>query len=113
MYFTLKVLITALIVACVSELSRRYSLLAAALASLPLTSILAFIWTYRETKDLQKVADLSSSIFWMVIPSLLFFIMFPLFVKAGLKFVPALSLSCLVMMVGYGAFLAIRKFFVS
>ncbi len=113
MYFALKVLITALIVAGVSELSRRYSLMAAALASLPLTSILAFIWTYRETKDLQKVVDLSSSIFWMVIPSLLFFVMFPLFVKAGLKVVPALSLSCLVMMTGYGAFLAIRKFFIS
>ncbi len=113
MYFILKVLITAMIVAGVSELARRYSLMAAALASLPLTSILAFIWTYRETRDLQKVAELSSSIFWMVIPSLLFFLMFPLFVKAGLKFIPALSLSCLIMMAGYGVFMAARKFFVT
>jgi hypothetical protein len=34
MYFLIKTLITALIVAAVSELARRYSLLAAALASL-------------------------------------------------------------------------------
>ena len=78
MYFTLKVLITALIVAGVSELSRRHTLMAAALASLPLTSILAFIWTYYETRDLKAVVELSGSIFWLVIPSLLFFVMFPL-----------------------------------
>lgn len=112
MYFLLKTLITALVVAAVSELARRYSLLAAALASLPLTSILAFIWIYYDTKDVQKVAELSWSVMWLVIPSLLFFIMFPLFVKAGFKFAPALILSCVVMSAGYGLFIYLKKYFV-
>ena len=111
MYFVLKTLITALIVAGVSELARRYSLLAAVLASLPLTSILAFIWVYYDTKDVQKVAELSHSILWLVIPSLLFFIMFPLFVKMGFKFAPALLLSCVIMSLGYLVFMYAKKFF--
>jgi hypothetical protein len=105
MYFLLKTLITALVVAAVSELARRYSLFAAAIASLPLTSILAFIWVYWESKDAAKVAELSYAILWLVLPSLLFFIMFPLLIKSGFKFAPALALSCLVMSVGYGVFM--------
>lgn len=54
MYFLIKTLITALIVAAVSELARRYTVWAALLASLPLTSILAFIWVYWDTKDRVK-----------------------------------------------------------
>lgn len=109
MYFMLKTLITTLVVVGISELARRYSLLAAALASLPLTSILAFIWIYYDTKDVQKVAELSYSILWLVIPSLLFFIMFPLLVKFGFKFAPALLLSCVIMSAGYGLFIYLKK----
>ena len=111
MYFVLKTLITAVVVAGISELARRYSLLAAALASLPLTSILAFIWVYYDTKDVQKVTELSYSILWLVIPSLLFFIMFPLLVKVGFRFTPALLLSCVIMSAGYGVFIYLKKFF--
>ena len=50
-YFALKTIVTALIVALVSELSRRYSLAAAALASLPLVSVLAFVWIYLGTQN--------------------------------------------------------------
>ena len=57
-YFLIKTFITALIIASISELSRRYTLWAALLASLPLTSILAFIWIYWETQDNTKIIEL-------------------------------------------------------
>ncbi len=60
MYFFLKTLITALIVAGVSELAKQYSLFAAAIASLPLTSILAFIWLYEDTKDI-RIQEIASA----------------------------------------------------
>lgn len=110
-YFLLKTLITALIVAGVSELARRYNLLAAALASLPLTSILAFIWLYADTKDAQKVAELSYSIFWLVIPSLLFFLLVPFLIKQGMNFYLAIALSCVAMSIGYAAFILLKKSF--
>ena len=109
MYFLLKVAITALIVAAVSELARRYSLLAAALVSLPLTSILAFVWTYQDTKDVQKIIELSYGILWLIVPSCFFFVLLPVLLKSGVKFYPALALSCVAMSAGYGLFIWIKK----
>lgn len=109
MYIALKILITALVVAGVSELAKRFSFMAAALASLPLTSILAFVWTYEETKDTGKIIELSHSILWLIIPSALFFVLLPVFLKTGIKFYPSLAISCGLMLVGYGLFYLTKK----
>lgn len=108
MYFAVKVFLSALIVAGVSELARRYSVWAALLASLPLTSILAFCWIYYEKRDTAQIMALSYSIFWLVLPSLLLFILFPLLLNAGMKFVPALLFSCTVMSGGYALFMWLK-----
>jgi hypothetical protein len=109
MRILIKVIVTALLVTGISELGRRYSALAAILASLPLTSILAMIWLYWDTRDAQKVSDLSYGIFWAVLPSLLFFIALPLLLKAGLKFPLALLLSCVLMAGFYFGYLFILR----
>lgn len=96
-YFFIKTLITALVVTTISELSRRYSVAAAALASLPLVSILAFIWIYWESKDTVKLITMSQDIFWLVLPSLAFFLIFPLLLKHGLAFGWALLAACVSM----------------
>lgn len=93
MYFLLKTLLTALIVAGVSELSRRFSFISAMLMALPLTSILAFCWIYYETRDAEKIIEMSYSVFWLVIPSLLFFLLLPLLLKLDIKFIPAMLIS--------------------
>ena len=111
MYFLIKTIITALIVAGVSELARRYSLFAAAIASLPLTSILAFVWLYHDTGDAQKVAVLSHDILWLIAPSLIFFIALPLLLNAGIKFYPALLASCVIMSVAYGITILVKARF--
>ncbi len=92
-YFLVKTLITAILVAGISELARRYTLWAAFLASLPLTSILAFIWVYLEQKDPQKIIELSYSVFWLVIPSLVFFLVLPLLLKHGFAFTWAMIIA--------------------
>ena len=109
MYFLLKTVITALIVAAVSELARRYSLFAAAIASLPLTSILAMMWLYHDTQDAAKVSALSHDILWLVAPSLIFFLALPLLLQAGLKFYPALAASCVIMSAGYGVVMFLKS----
>lgn len=101
LYFAVKVLVTALAVAAISELSRRYELLAAALASLPLVSIMAFVWIYFEGGDTQKLIGLSRNIFWLVLPSLVFFLAFPALLKQGMGFWLALPVSCLIMLGAY------------
>jgi len=86
LYTALKVLLTAVLVVAISEAAKRSTLLGGILASLPLTSLLAFIWLYGETGDTGKIADLSVSIFWYVLPSLVLFIALPLLLARGVDF---------------------------
>jgi hypothetical protein len=91
MHFVLKIVVSALIVAGASELAKRSVAFGALLASLPLTSLLALVWLYRDTNDAARVADLSTSIFWLVIPSLLLFLVLPLLIRRGMNFYAALG----------------------
>lgn len=108
-YLLIKTLISAVIIVAISELSRRSSLLGALLASLPLTSLLAFIWLYRDTHDTAKIAALSTSIFWLVLPSLVLFLVLPVLLRRGFHFPSALALSTLAMLAAYGAMTAILR----
>ena len=101
MQFAIKIFVSAFVIAGVSELAKRFTLVSAILASLPLTSILAMIWLYRDTQDIQRVSSLSRGIFWAVLPSLIFFLVFPFFLKSGLKFWFALVLSSGIMFIAY------------
>lgn len=92
-YIIAKFLITTGLIILISEVSKRSTALAALLASLPLTSILAMLWLYIDTKDVQKVATLAHSIFWLVMPSLIFFIAFPLLLKKGVEFYLSLGIA--------------------
>lgn len=86
LYYAIKVLISALTIVTISEIAKRNSLIGALIASLPLTSILAIIWMKVEKVEINKIIDLSKSIFWLVIPSLSFFILFPIYLKKGISF---------------------------
>lgn len=89
-YTALKVAITAVVVVAIAEISKRSTLIGGILASLPLTSLLAFIWIYGETGDVSRIAALSRSIFWYVLPSLVLFVVFPILISRGFGFWPAL-----------------------
>lgn len=111
MPFLVKVVLSALIIAAVSELGKRFTLLGAILASLPLTSILALVWLYLDTRETKPVIDLSVGIFWAVLPSLLFFMVLPLLLRKGVAFTPALMAACIVMAAAYGVYtLLLRQF---
>ncbi len=110
-YQLLKVLLSATVVLAVSELSKRSSFWGGLLASLPLTSLLAFVWLHQDTGDVQKTADLSWSIFWLVLPSLVLFVLLPVLLKRGVSFYPALGLSVLAMLAAYGAMLLVLRQF--
>ncbi len=105
----IKVALTSVVIVGVAEAAKRSSLLAAALASLPLTSLLALIWLYQETSDAKAASDLSTSIFWMILPSLLFFVTFPLLIKLGFKFYPALVTASFLMIVAYWGYVQLLK----
>jgi hypothetical protein len=93
LYYALKVLASALLIVAISKITKRSSGLAALLAALPLTSLLAFIWLHIEGSPGNDVADLSIQIFWLLIPSLLLFLLLPLMLRQGWNFWLSLALS--------------------
>jgi len=101
-YTILKFAISAALIVAVSEISKRSSFVGGLFASLPLVSLIAMIWLYRDTGDTQKIAALSTSIFWLVLPSLVLFIALPLLLKRGVAFWPSLGVSVAAMLACYG-----------
>ncbi len=107
--FIIKVVVTALVVAGISEIGKRSSVMAALLASLPLTSLLAFMWLYLDTKENEPVAQLSMDIFWMVIPSLAFFPVFSYCLRQNWSFVVSMLVSAGVTVGAYFLFFFLMK----
>ncbi len=103
--FALKVVLSAVVIVVVAELAKRSTLWAAGLASLPLTSILAFVWLHLDGEPPARVASLAGSIGWLVVPSLLLFIVLPWLLRAGWGFWPALLAACLATVAGYAILL--------
>lgn len=95
MQYVIKMILSAAIIVVASEFSRKSGLIGGLIASLPLVSILALIWLYLETKDVEKVMSFSMGIFWMVLPSLSLFLILPLLLKREIPFYMALTVSCL------------------
>lgn len=100
-YLVLKFVLSAAVIVAVGEVAKRSSLFGALIASLPLTSLLAIIWLYLDTGCVERVNALTSSILWLVLPSLLFFLVLPWLLRNGLNFWWALFVSCLFTAAGY------------
>ncbi len=92
-YYLIKLTISALIIVAVSEIAKRNSGFAALVASLPLTSLLAITWLHIEGSGVTQIANLSQQIFWLVLPSLVLFLLLPILLRYGVTFWLSLSLA--------------------
>ncbi len=91
LYFIAKAALTGLLAAAIAEIARRYPGWGGLVASLPLTSLMAMIWLWRDTGNAPQVAALSASIFWFILPSLPLFLVIPMLIKAGAGFWPTMG----------------------
>jgi len=108
--FIVKTFVSAIIIAIISTVSKKYPGIGGLITSIPLTSLLAMIWLYQETQDAQKVINLSNSIFWMILPTLVFFIVLPIFLR-NFSFYPALIYSTITLFFTYLIYLQVLKYF--
>ena len=104
-----KVLLTAILIVSISEVGKRSSFFGAILASIPLTSLLALTWLYLDTKDVNQAAELSMSIFYAVIPSLVFFPTLTWQLRYGLSFPVAMLIAIAVTALAYYLFFTFVK----
>ena len=101
LYYIIKIVLSALIIVAVSEVAKYNAGLGALIKSLPLISILAMIWLYVDTQDTAKIAELSVSTFWLVLPTLPMFLVLPALLKSGMGFYPSLAISIAIMLACY------------
>jgi hypothetical protein len=91
LYLLIKAAISGVIVAAVSEIARRSPGWGGLVASLPLTSLLAMIWLWRDSHDSERIAELSVSAIWFFIPSVPLFIALPWLLRSGVGFWAAMA----------------------
>lgn len=110
-YYLVKVAVTTILIVVISEVAKRSSLVGAILASVPLVSVLAMLWLYVDTKDVDKVSALSSSVFWLVLPSLVLFLVLPQMLKHGLNFYLSLGVSIIITVICYFVMVSVLSYF--
>lgn len=84
-----KALVSGAIIAAVSELAKRNNAVASIVHSLPLTSLIAFVWLYAGTKDSELIGRHAYGTFWFVLPTLPMFLLMPWLIKTLGGFWPA------------------------
>src|SRR6059058_3472541 len=92
-YLFIKAALSGAIVAAVSEIARRYPGWGGLVASLPLTSLLAMLWLWRDTGNSGNVAALAGSTFWFILPSLPLFVALPWLLRSGIGFWASMALA--------------------
>ncbi len=85
LYAVIKALLSGIVIAAASEVAKRSPAIGAIILSLPLISILAFIWLWRDTSDTGAIAALSQSTFWFVLPTLPMFLVLPALLAASIN----------------------------
>ncbi|MDF1823316.1 MAG: DUF3147 family protein [Verrucomicrobiales bacterium] len=118
MLTVIKLIISAALIYFVNEIviTRSRPLLGSMIASLPLVSIITFIWIWTGLKEspseqVEKLAAHSTGVFWFVLPSLPMFLIFPVLLKKGMSFWPSILICCLITMALYAAMTVLLKRF--
>lgn len=92
-YFVFKVAVSALLIAFISEAGKRNATVAGLLAALPVISLLSFVWMHAEAVSETQIANVAGNIFWLVLPSLVLFLLFPFLLRAGWGFWASLAVA--------------------
>jgi hypothetical protein len=101
LYLVLKAALSGVIIAAASEAARRAPTIGALILSLPLISVLGFVWLWRDTGDTARIAATAQATFWYVLPTLPMFLVIPALLRAGIGFWPALLAGCALTVVLY------------
>ena len=101
LHLAIKALVSGMLIAAASEVARRNPGWGGLIASLPLTSLLALVWLWRDTHDPARAADFIAGTAYYVIAALPAFAVIALLLRKGAGFAPALAAGALAAMAGY------------
>ncbi len=86
----IKALVSGILIAAASEIARRSPGWGALIGSLPLTTLLALIWLWRDTQDPSRAADFVAGTAYYVAAALPAFLLMALLFRRGMGLMPTL-----------------------
>lgn len=101
-FFVIKIIISAFMIAIISEIAKRFTLLGGLIAAMPITTLLSMIWIYLDKKDVSLISTFLISVVYGTILSFTFFICAIFLLKKGMNFYLTLFISLTVL--GTGAY---------
>ncbi len=90
-YLLVKALLSGGVIVAASELAKRNNTAASIIHSLPLISLMTFIWLYSESKNATLIGQHAYGTFWFVLPTLPMFLLMPWLINRLGGFWPALG----------------------
>ena len=106
-----KGLFSGAVIVAASEIAKKSTIFGALVISLPLASIMSMTWLYNDTKDTSQVADYAESILWLVIPSMVLFLVLPQLLRRNWEFESAMAVGILMTILAYFAGIGLAKYF--
>ena len=103
-----KGLFSGAVIVAASEIAKRSVTFGALVVSLPLASIMAMTILYQDTRDAAQVADFAEAIVWLMIPSLMIFIVTPWMLRRdyGFEISMGAGILCTIILYGVGVWAA-------
>lgn len=97
----IKAALSGVLAAAASELARRNPGWGGLVASLPLTTLMALVWLWRDAPDAPRAADFMLGTAYYVVAALPSFVVIALVLRRGAGLGPALTAGSLAAMGGY------------
>ena len=103
-----KGLFSGAIIVTASEIAKRSATFGALVVSLPLASIMAMTILYQDTRDTAQVADFAEAIVWLMLPSLMIFLVTPWMLRRDYAFEVSMTVGivCTIVLYAVGAWAA-------
>lgn len=105
-----KGLFSGAVIVAASEIAKKSTIFGALVISLPLASIMSMTWLYNDTKDKTQVADYAESILWLVLPSMVLFLILPILLRRDWEFEAAMGAGILLTIAAYAAGISLSKY---
>lgn len=96
-FFIIKIIVSACIIATVSEIAKKFPSIGGLIAAMPITTLLSMIWIYYENKDLNLISNFLQSVVIGTLISFIFFIVAIFLIKKGINFYLTVILSTVIL----------------
>jgi F0F1-type ATP synthase assembly protein I len=99
-FFLVKVIVSALVIAVVTEIAKVSTSIGGLIAAMPFITVMSLIWFYTEKKDSILMADFTISVFWGIFPTLLSLLPAIYLFRKGYNFFHVLFISFIFLAIG-------------